>query len=55
MRLSNADKQRRYRVRQAVKAAYPGAVEVDVIALRQGRYVCIFDPATGEKIGAVKA
>ena len=55
MTLSNAERVRRYRVKQAVKAAYPDATEVDVIALRQGRYVCIFDPAMGEKIGAVKA
>ena len=54
MTLSNAERVRRYRTKQAVKAAHPDAVEVDVIALRQGRYICLFDPATGEKIGAVK-
>lgn len=52
MRQSNAQKQRRYRVRKAlaVKAERWGAEIVDVIAICKDGKIVLYDPDTGNKL-----
>lgn len=54
MSLSNAERQRRYRVRKSILTRYPDAEQIDVIAVKLGSHVGLFDPDTGEQISAVK-
>ena len=52
MRESNARYQARYRIRKALaaKAERWGAEIVEVIAVRKGEQIVLYDPDTGDKL-----
>lgn len=54
MTLSNADRQKRKRIRQSILAKHPDSEIMDVVAVKIGHHVGLYDPDTGKLIGSVK-